>query len=76
MDEIKKKTLGTETAAESVQKEAFISSSIHCLVSWMRPFHLLELGHESITHTYLAHLETSFHTLESYILIFILDDDG
>lgn len=33
MDEIKKKTLGTESAAESVQKEVFISSSIHCLVS-------------------------------------------
>lgn len=76
MDEIKKKILGTESAAESVQKEAFISCNIHCLVSWMRPFHLLESGRESITQIYLAHLETSFHTLESYIFIFILDDDS
>lgn len=29
----KKKILGTESAAKSVQKEAFISCNIHCLVS-------------------------------------------
>ena len=42
MDEIIKKTLGTETAAERGQKEAFISSNIHCLASPVRPFHLPE----------------------------------
>ena len=33
------------------------------------------LGCESIIQIYLAHLEPSFHTWESYSFIFILDDD-
>lgn len=57
MDEIKKKNLGTETAAENGQKEGFISSNTHCLATFPHPG---VLGRENVTQTYMAHLETSF----------------